>query len=81
MCIYVYIYIYTYVCIYIYIYRENGEVLLRGVGALRYLFPPSASVYWQPDGLTIHAKKWFLGARFLGAPPIIIIIIVIICLC
>ena len=30
----------------------------------------SASVQWQPDGLTIHAKKWFLGAGFLGAPPI-----------
>ena len=25
---------------------------------------------WQPDGLTIHAEKWFLGARFLGAPPV-----------
>ena len=25
---------------------------------------------WQPDGLTIHAKKWFLGAGFLGAPAI-----------
>ena len=25
---------------------------------------------WQPDGLTIRANKWFLGARFLGAPPI-----------
>ena len=25
---------------------------------------------WQPDGLTIRAKKRFLGAGFLGAPPI-----------
>ena len=25
---------------------------------------------WQPDGLTIHTKKWLLGAGFLGAPPI-----------
>ena len=25
---------------------------------------------WQLDGLIIHTKKWFLGARFLGAPPI-----------
>ena len=25
---------------------------------------------WQPDGLTVHTKKWFLGAGFLGAPPI-----------
>ena len=28
------------------------------------------SLQWQPDGLTIHAKKWFLGAGFQGAPPI-----------
>ena len=37
------------------------------------------SVQWQPGGLTIHTKKWFLGvhtkkwflgAAFLGAPPI-----------
>ena len=28
------------------------------------------SVQWQPDGLTIRTKKWFLGAGFLGAPPI-----------
>ena len=25
---------------------------------------------WQPDGLTIHTNKWFLGAGLLGAPPI-----------
>ena len=50
--------------------REKGEVLLRGVGTLRYVFPPSASVQRQPDGLTTHANKWFLGAGFLGAPPI-----------
>ena len=25
---------------------------------------------WPPDGLTIRAKKWFLGVGFLGAPPI-----------
>ena len=28
------------------------------------------SVQWQPDGLTIHTKKWLLGTRLLGAPPI-----------
>ena len=28
------------------------------------------SVQWQPDGLTTHTKKWFLGAGFLGSPPI-----------
>ena len=30
----------------------------------------NASVQWQPDGLTIRTEKWFLGAGFLGAPPI-----------
>ena len=62
---------------------EKGEVLLRGVGTLRYSFYKSSvktllvkcpSVQWQPDGLTIHTKKWFLGAGFLGAPPISLII-------
>ena len=24
---------------------------------------------WQRDGLTLHTKKWLLGAGFLGAPP------------
>ena len=28
------------------------------------------SVQWKPDGLTIRTEKWFLGAGFLGAPPI-----------
>ena len=45
-------------------------MLLRGVGTLRFVSPPNASVQWQPDGLTIHTKKWFLEAGFLGAPPI-----------
>ena len=49
---------------------RRPEVLLRGVGTLRYFFPPSASVQYQPDGLTIHTKKGLLGAGFLGAPPI-----------
>ena len=31
------------------------------------------SVQRQPDGLTIHTNKWFLGAGFLGAPPIALI--------
>ena len=48
---------------------EKGDVLLRGVGTLRYLVSPNASVQWQPAGLTIHTKKWFLGAAILGAPP------------
>ena len=51
-------------------YSETGEVLLRVVGTLRYVFPSNASVQWQPDGLAIPTKKWFLGAGFLGAPPI-----------
>ena len=49
---------------------EKGEVLLGVVDTLRYLFPPNASVQWQPDGLTIHTKKWLPRAGFLGAPPI-----------
>ena len=51
-------------------HQRRGEVLLRGVGTLRYSFPPNASVQWQPDVFTIHIKQWFLGARFLGALPI-----------
>ena len=50
-------------------FSEKGEVLLGGVGTVRYSFPPNASVQWQPGGLTIHTKKCFLGAGFLGAPP------------
>ena len=52
---------------------EKEEVLLRGVGTLRHFFPPDASLQWQPDGLTIHTQRWFLGAGFLGAPPIYLI--------
>ena len=48
-----------------------------GVGTLRHLFAPAASAQWQPDGLTIRTKRRFLGAGFLGAPPMIIIIIII----
>ena len=36
---------------------EKGEVLLRGVGTLRCLFPPNASAQWQPDGLAIPTLK------------------------
>ena len=31
------------------------------------------SVQWQPDGLKIHTKQWFLGGGSLGAPPISLI--------
>ena len=37
---------------------------------LRTLLVKCPSAQWQPDGLTIHTNKWFLGAGFLGAPPI-----------
>ena len=56
---------------------EKGGVLLRGVGTLRYvlilsetLLVKCPSAQWQFDRLTIHTNKWFLGAGFLGAPPI-----------
>ena len=55
---------YIHIIIYIYIYIYNSTVFS----------PPNASAQWQPDGLTIHANKWFLGAGFLGAPPISLII-------
>ena len=50
--------------------QRKMEVLPRAVGTRRDFFPPSASLRWQPDGLTIHTNKWFLGAGFLGAPPV-----------
>ena len=57
---------------------EKGEVLLTGVGTLRHFFKSSVktllvkcpSVQWQPGGLIIHTKQWFLRAGFLVAPPI-----------
>ena len=55
---YAYIYIYTYVCIYMYIYIYI------------YIYIHIPSPQWQPDGLTIHTKRWLLGAGFLGAPPV-----------
>ena len=49
--------------------RESGSAPKRGRHST-ICIPPNASVQWQPDGLTFHTKKWFLGASFLGAPPI-----------
>ena len=57
--------------------RERGSAP-KGVGTLRLFLKSSVktllvkcpSVQWQPDGLTIHTNKWFLGAGFLGAAPI-----------
>ena len=84
--IYIYIYIYIYIHRYTYIYiyniysninissrnnvREEGSAPRRGRHSAMCVFPPNASVRWQPDGLTIHTKKWLQGAGFLGAPPI-----------
>ena len=51
---------------------ERGSAPTRGRHSA-IVFPPSAPVQWQPDGLTIHTKKWFLGAGFLGAPAISLI--------
>ena len=59
VCIYIYIYIYIHTYTYIHIHRER-DVLLAVLLVLSL----------QPDGLTIHTQKWFLGAGFLGAPPI-----------
>ena len=60
-----------------YILSEKGEVILRRVGTLRYVSILSENSACQvpicavaADGFTIHANKWFLGAGFLGAPPI-----------
>ena len=36
---------------------DKWEVLLRGVGTLRYLFSPNAPVQGEPDGLTIYTKR------------------------
>ena len=49
--------------------RERGSAPKRGRHSTIF-FPPNASVQWQPDDLTNRTRKWFLGARFLGAPPI-----------
>ena len=32
--------------------QRKGEVLLRGMGTLRYSSPPNASVQWQPGDST-----------------------------
>ena len=55
---------------------EKGEVLLRGVGTLRYVLILSDNSACQVPicavaavGLTIHTNKSFLGAGFLGALP------------
>ena len=58
------------------LHRPGGVVRVRGSAPKRgrhssdIFSPPNASVQRQPDGLTIHTQKWFLGARLQGAPPI-----------
>ena len=47
--------------------RHFCDIFRSSVKALLAKCP---SVQGQPDGLTIHTNKWFLGAGFLGAPPI-----------
>ena len=44
--------------------RERGSAPKRARHSTIFA-PASASVQWQPDGLTIHTKQWFLGAGFL----------------
>ena len=81
--IYIYIYICTYslslylslsLSIYIYTYMYYYMILLPASllwGPRR--APPHPDfrrASRQPDGLTIHTKKGFPGAGFLGAPPI-----------
>ena len=52
---------YVYIYIYIYIYMRMIMLLV-------------IMIDWRPDGLTIHAKRWFLGAGFLGATPISLVL-------
>ena len=79
VCMYVCIYIYIYIYIYTTASTRRWSTSAWGwpekerkcpqVHDDNY-FPPDASVQWQPDGSTIHAKRWFLGAGCLAAPPI-----------
>ena len=50
--------------------RERGSAPKEGRHSTKTLLVKCPSVQWQPDGLTIHTRKWFLGTGFLGAPPI-----------
>ena len=54
-------------------FRERESALKGGrhsTSSMKTLLAKCPSVQWQPDGFTINTKKWFLGAGFLGAPPI-----------
>ena len=57
--------------------REKGEVLLRGVLTLRFASHAQPARLWIIVVLQMICswfgnppQKWFLGARFLGAPPL-----------
>ena len=85
ICVYIYmnihICIYIYIDRYVHILRppetserqpkvrERGSAPKRGRHSTIFV-PPNAFVHWQPDGLTIHIKEWFLGGGFLRAPSI-----------
>ena len=78
--------LHIYIYIYIYIYgRQRKGKCFQGGSALYDIFWSSVksllvkcpSVQWQPAGLTIRAKERFLGAGFLGAPPISLVIVII----
>ena len=47
--------------------QRKGECSLEGPALYDIFRPPDASVQWQPDGFD---NPQFLGAGFLGAPPI-----------
>ena len=49
---------------------ERGNSPKGGRHSVEALLVKCPSVQWQPDDLTIHTRKCFLGARFLGASPI-----------
>ena len=69
-----YIYIYIYIC-----NPKGGRHYPRCFSSsVKALLVKCPSVQRQPDGLTIRTRKWFLGAGFLGAPPICIIMCYII---
>jgi len=56
---------------------EKGEALLRGVLTLRFVSHAQPARLWKAGCLQIICswfgnppQKWFLGAGFLGAPPL-----------
>ena len=82
---YIHVYIYIYIYTHIYRTRwehaaqmersaPRGNESVAGLKADGFqvteaLLVKCPSVQWQLMDLTIHTKKWFLGAGFLGACP------------